>query len=705
MSQSDDNRDPAVSSDAPAPSEPAENSRRLRLSWGGATHHGRVRAANQDALFADRGLFVVADGMGGHRGGEVASQIAVRSMAGGRHATMDELVESVEASNRAVWDHSIEHPDLKGMGTTLTAIAVLGDGRPPQLGVVNVGDSRIYRWRERELQQLTDDHSYVAELIRRGQLSENDAATHPYRNMLTRAVGVAEDVDVDHWEIAPEAGDRFVLCSDGLVNELDDLEIRQAIGSIDDPARLARTLIDRANVAGGRDNVTVVVVFVEVDEVPPPVVAPPVDESAPVSEPTGVLPALDGADITEADTPVDVEALDAAAVDDEPDEGVGNEVAAATGVLAAEALDDAAASVTDSLSGLPDLGEGDTLDDVFGDADVATPTVDDDAPTVDVEAETEPNEIATTAAVAATASPFDAPGDDDLPDITARNDALSGYELPDLDGDGPLPWLSDGAEADPAEADPADEDEDESDDGGAGVIIAAGAAAAAASVTDVDAEQESTPVDTPPEPEPEPAPDFATTQQPAVAAPLIDVGGSPGVFDDEAVATDPNSTIVFTDPVAEVEPEPRTGWRAPVPVTWAALAAVVVGIIAVVGAMYAVGVYARGTYHVAFAGDEVVIYQGRSGGVLWFDPTLEEGSGIFRSQLADGTVADVEGVVEVSSLEAARTYVDGIRPPEPVAEPADETAATDGEDTDTSPDDTTTDTTATDSAAADTAGA
>ncbi len=654
MSQSDDNRDPAVSSDAPAPSEPAENSRRLRLSWGGATHHGRVRSANQDALFADRGLFVVADGMGGHRGGEVASQIAVRSMAGGRHATMDELVESVEASNRAVWDHSIEHPDLKGMGTTLTAIAVLGDGRPPQLGVVNVGDSRIYRWRERELQQLTDDHSYVAELIRRGQLSENEAATHPYRNMLTRAVGVAEDVDVDHWEIAPEAGDRFVLCSDGLVNELDDLEIRQAIGSIDDPAKLARTLIDRANVAGGRDNVTVVVVFVEVDEVPPPVVAPPVDESAPVSEPTGVLPALDGADIAEADTAVEDEVLGAAAADDDLDEGVGNEVAAVTGVLAAEALDDSAASVTDSLSDLPDLGESDTLDDVFGDADVAAPTVDDDAPTVDVEAETEPNEIATTAAVAAAASPFDAPGDDDLPDITARNDALSGYELPDLDGDGPLPWLGDGAGAGPADADESDDDDD------AGVII---------------------------------------------AAPLIDVGGSPGVFDDEAVATDPNSTIVFTDPVAEVEPEPRTGWRAPVPVTWAALAAVVVGIIAVVGAMYAVGVYARGTYHVAFAGDEVVIYQGRSGGVLWFDPTLEEGSGIFRSQLADGTVADVEGVVEVSSLDAARTYVDGIRPPEPVAEPADETAATDGEDTDTSPDDDTTDTTATDSAAADTAGA
>ena len=174
MTQSDDNREPAASSDpAPAP-ETAEPSRRLRLSWGGATHHGRVRAANQDALFADRGLFVVADGMGGHRGGEVASQIAVRSMAGGRHATMDEFVDSVAASNRAVWDHSVENPELKGMGTTLTAIAVLGDGRPPQLGVVNVGDSRIYRWRDGELQQLTDDHSYVAELIRRHDHPEGE---------------------------------------------------------------------------------------------------------------------------------------------------------------------------------------------------------------------------------------------------------------------------------------------------------------------------------------------------------------------------------------------------------------------------------------------------------------------------------------------------------------------------------------------------
>ena len=250
MSQNDDQRDassdPDIAADAVEERDETalvEMSRRLRLSWGGATHHGRVRAANQDALFADRGLFVVADGMGGHQGGEVASQIAVRSMAGGTHASIDEFVQAVEASNRAVWDHAVEHPDLKGMGTTLTAIAVLGDDRPPKLGVVNVGDSRTYRWRAGEFEQLTDDHSYVAELIRRGQLSEHEASTHPYRNMLTRAIGVADEVDVDRWEIVPEAGDRFVLCSDGLINELDDLEIRQAVGSIDEPVALARMLI------------------------------------------------------------------------------------------------------------------------------------------------------------------------------------------------------------------------------------------------------------------------------------------------------------------------------------------------------------------------------------------------------------------------------------------------------------------------------
>ncbi|NOX31483.1 MAG: Stp1/IreP family PP2C-type Ser/Thr phosphatase [Actinobacteria bacterium] len=285
-------------------------SRRLRLSWGGATHQGRVRDNNQDALFADRGLFVVADGMGGHQGGEVASQIAVRTMAGAGHGSLVDLVAAVESSNTAVWEYAENKPELKGMGTTLTGIAVLGDGRPPRFGVVNVGDSRIYRVRDGEIEQITDDHSYVAELVRRGQLNEDESHTHPYRNMLTRAIGVAETVDVDTWEIDPIAGDKFVLCSDGLVNELEDSEILDVFGRVDDPSELARTLIEGANGAGGKDNVTVVAVFVEVDDVEEPPIEAPERDTSPTTSDTGIISPIEDTaaipvigDLADAETP------------------------------------------------------------------------------------------------------------------------------------------------------------------------------------------------------------------------------------------------------------------------------------------------------------------------------------------------------------------------------------------------------------------
>lgn len=574
--------------------EPA-TSRRLRLSWGGATHHGRVRSINQDALFADRGLFVVADGMGGHQGGEVASQIAVRAMAAGEHSTMDSLVEAVVSSNTAVWDHAVENPELKGMGTTLTCIAVLGDGKPPRLGVVNVGDSRTYRWRDGVFEQLTEDHSYVAELMRRGQLNDTEAATHPYRNMLTRAIGVASGVEVDSWEVAPEAGDRFVLCSDGLVNELDDLEIRQAVGSSADPAQLARTLIERANIAGGRDNITVVAVFVDVDEVEvvPPVVDTDADE-APVSEPTGVIAPVDGPPTEEMVGLVDAvaEAGDTAA--DQPDADDAStdddELPLAAAAVVASDVDGAAsdAAATDVLAQVGDAPDGDEAGDTRSDTGV----------------------------MAAAVSPFDGPADDDLHDVGGPVDELAGYELPTLDGDGPLPWLEGAATDDAA--------------GSTSTVVP-------------------------------PPTDDADEAPPVESVPALT---PPSVFDDDSSdqTTDRQPTMQFAEASDAVVGPAKTGWQAPVGVTWRALVLALIVVLALVGGLFAAATYARGSYHVAFAGDEVVIYQGRPGGVLWFDPTLEEGSGLFRSQLPDATAADVESVVEVSSLEAARAYVAGIVP-------------------------------------------
>jgi len=246
--------------------------RRLRLAWGGATDQGRVRSTNQDAMYADRGLFVVADGMGGHQGGEVAANLAVRTISSEHHGDAPSLLDAVVAANRVVHDASITRPDLHGMGTTLTAISVIGDQSHPHFGLVNVGDSRIYRQRNGTLTQLTLDHSYVAELMRRGEITWAEAAQHPYRNMLTRAVGVHDSVEVDEWQLDPEAGDRYLLCSDGLTNEVSDEEIGAILNRNPEAGAAARALVRLANLNGGRDNITVLVidVFIDTTEVPAP---------------------------------------------------------------------------------------------------------------------------------------------------------------------------------------------------------------------------------------------------------------------------------------------------------------------------------------------------------------------------------------------------------------------------------------------------
>lgn len=240
----------------------------IRFAAGAATDVGMVRTENQDHLLAQPGLWLVADGMGGHRGGEVASLVASEVVASGvADLGSDRLDDAVRRANGAVIDRALGDPDLSGMGTTLTALALVPAGErggADVLVLVNVGDSRTYRLAAgaSAVEQLTADHSLVAEWEREGRITAAQAATHPNRNVITRALGIDDEVEVDRWELNPAPGDRYLLCSDGLTNELLDGEIAAVLRDTADPQVAAEELVTRANAAGGRDNVTVVVVDV-----------------------------------------------------------------------------------------------------------------------------------------------------------------------------------------------------------------------------------------------------------------------------------------------------------------------------------------------------------------------------------------------------------------------------------------------------------
>ena len=245
---------------------------------GSATDVGRVRSNNQDSLLVREGdLFAVADGMGGHQGGEVASALALETL-GQAHddPSTSTLVEAVRSANRAVFEKAGTSPDLKGMGTTLTALADVETAEGKRLGIVNVGDSRLYRARGEHIEQLTEDHSLVASLVRQGRITAEEAESHPQRNILTRALGIDEAVAVDSWEVEPIPGDRFLICSDGLFNEVDEGRMIATLRRFDDPADAARELVRLANEGGGRDNITAVVVDVVSTE-GGAVAAPPVE--------------------------------------------------------------------------------------------------------------------------------------------------------------------------------------------------------------------------------------------------------------------------------------------------------------------------------------------------------------------------------------------------------------------------------------------
>ena len=244
----------------------------MKVVWGAATHVGMLRQQNEDAFIAQDDLFVVADGMGGHNAGEVASALAIDSMkraAVGGFSSQESVVAGVNAANAAIHAASGGQSDQRGMGTTLAAVIPLpahGD-EPQRMVVTNVGDSRVYLWRAGELKQVSVDHSYVQELLSEGLVTAEEARVHPRRNIVTRALGIEGDVNADVWVVPMLVGDRYVVCSDGLVDEVDDAELAGIVGGNHSAQTVAQQLVDAANSNGGRDNITVVVVDVADDTI------------------------------------------------------------------------------------------------------------------------------------------------------------------------------------------------------------------------------------------------------------------------------------------------------------------------------------------------------------------------------------------------------------------------------------------------------
>jgi protein phosphatase len=229
----------------------------ITLRSAGRTDIGQLRENNEDVIVNSDRLLLVADGMGGHPGGEIAASVVANVIpAAFTGQSVDELEASVRAANWAIRDRAGFDPGLDGMGTTICAAGLLTTG---QLAIVNVGDSRAYLWHRGGLTQLTHDHSVTAELIERGELKEEEAPQHPYYGVLTRALGVGPDVVIDRTTLAVEDGDRIVVCSDGLFNELSTEEIANALALGGGVANVADNLIDGAIAHGGRDNVSVVV--------------------------------------------------------------------------------------------------------------------------------------------------------------------------------------------------------------------------------------------------------------------------------------------------------------------------------------------------------------------------------------------------------------------------------------------------------------
>jgi PPM family protein phosphatase len=255
----------------------------VKISSAVATDVGRAREANEDAYLARDPLFVVADGMGGHVAGDIASATAIETIERqwDGSADPDALTVMIKDANRSVYEKAEGDPELQGMGTTCTAILVDAD----RAHVAHVGDSRAYLLRDGEFTQVTEDHTVVGRMEREGKLTKEEAARHPHRNVITRALGIEVDVDVDTWELELTEGDRLLICSDGLNGMLDDSDIRQILMQEGDPNGAVQRLIDEANAAGGEDNITVILLDAVSDDHPAPATAPSPPTAAELATP------------------------------------------------------------------------------------------------------------------------------------------------------------------------------------------------------------------------------------------------------------------------------------------------------------------------------------------------------------------------------------------------------------------------------------
>ena len=235
----------------------------MRPVWGAATDTGRLRERNEDSYLAEGRIFAVADGMGGHAAGDVASGMvidALRPLAAAEVLSIRELTQVIRTVNDAIVACGFERAPTIGMGTTVTGVALVSRDDTPLWAVFNVGDSRVYRFVDGRLTQVTVDHSEVQELMDAGHLTPEEARTDPRRHIVTRALGAVPAPPVDLWILPPEPGERFLVCSDGLTEELTDAQIEKILATTATPAEAADALVDEALRAGGHDNVTVVVV-------------------------------------------------------------------------------------------------------------------------------------------------------------------------------------------------------------------------------------------------------------------------------------------------------------------------------------------------------------------------------------------------------------------------------------------------------------
>lgn len=235
----------------------------ISLRWAGSTHPGMRRTVNEDSVFASFPVFVVADGMGGHASGDVASALAIeafRSLKGRTLADVACVEDAVEHAFDSVQQRSLGEPIG---GTTLSGTVLVDVDGVAHWLILNIGDSRTYLYEQGRLEQVTVDHSVVQEMVETGALRRADARRHPNRNVITRALGTGERQPADVWLRPAERGQRLLVCSDGLTGELDDADIAQILGDVESPAAAVALLMRRALDAGASDNVSVVVVDVD----------------------------------------------------------------------------------------------------------------------------------------------------------------------------------------------------------------------------------------------------------------------------------------------------------------------------------------------------------------------------------------------------------------------------------------------------------